>query len=91
MLQPGLMMERPLLISGIIEHAAAQFGSTQIVSRETHGPVFRYTFAESAARARRLAHALRHLGLGPGVRSDPSLGTITAIWKPITRFPAAAW
>jgi hypothetical protein len=33
-------MERPLLISGIIEHAAAQFGQTQIVSRETHRPVF---------------------------------------------------
>ena len=66
MLQPGLMMERPLLISGIIEHAAAQFGSTQIVSRETHGPVFRYTFAECAARAGRLAHALRHMGLAAG-------------------------
>src|SRR5260370_7092250 len=66
MLQPGLMMERPLLISGIIEHAAAQFGTTQIVSRETHGPVFRYTFTECAARARRLAHALRHLGLAAG-------------------------
>jgi acyl-CoA synthetase (AMP-forming)/AMP-acid ligase II len=66
MLQPGLMMERPLLISGIIEHAAAQFGRTQIVSRETHGPVVRYTFAECAARVRRLAHALGHLGLAPG-------------------------
>jgi acyl-CoA synthetase (AMP-forming)/AMP-acid ligase II len=66
MLQPGLMMERPLLISGIIEHAAAQFGTTQIVSRETHGPVFRYTFAECAGRARRLAQALRHLGLAAG-------------------------
>ena len=66
MLQPGLMMERPLLISGIIEHAAAQFGQTQIVSRETHGPVFRYTFAECAARARRLARALRNLGLAAG-------------------------
>jgi len=66
MLQPGRMMERPLLISGIIEHAAAQFGQTQIVSRETHGPVFRYTFAECAARAGRLAHALRHLGLSAG-------------------------
>jgi acyl-CoA synthetase (AMP-forming)/AMP-acid ligase II len=59
-------MERPLLISGIIEHAAAQFGQTQIVSRETHGPVFRYTFAECAVRARRLANTLRHLGLGAG-------------------------
>jgi len=66
MLQPGLMMERPLLISGIIEHAAAQFGDTQVVARETHGPVFRYTFAECAARARRLAHALRRLGLAAG-------------------------
>jgi 3-(methylthio)propionyl---CoA ligase len=66
MLQPGLMMDRPLLISGIIEHAAAQFGRTQIVSHETHGPVFRYTFAECAGRARRLANALRHLGLEAG-------------------------
>src|SRR5260370_19801298 len=66
MLQPGLMMERPLLISGIIEHAASQFGNTQIVARETHGPVFRYTFAECAARARRLARALRHMGLAAG-------------------------
>jgi acyl-CoA synthetase (AMP-forming)/AMP-acid ligase II len=66
MLQPGLMMQRPLLISGIIEHAAAQFGQTQIVSRETHGPVFRHTFAECAVRARRLAHALRRLGLSAG-------------------------
>jgi fatty-acyl-CoA synthase len=66
MLQPGLMMERPLLISGIIEHAAAQFGKTQIVSRETHGPLFRYTFAECAVRAQRLAQALRRLGLAAG-------------------------
>ena len=66
MLQPGLMMERPLLISSIIEHAAAQFGSRQIVSRETHGPIFRYTFADCAARARRLAHAIRRLGLAAG-------------------------
>src|SRR5260370_23765655 len=66
MLQPGLMMEGPLLISDIIEHAAAQFGTTQIVSRETHGPVFRYSFAGCAARARRVAHALRQLGLAAG-------------------------
>ena len=66
MLQHGLMMDRPLLISGIIEHAAAQFGDTQIVSRETHGSLFRYTFAECAARARRLANALRHMSLDAG-------------------------
>ena len=66
MLQPGLMMDRPLLISGIIEHAGAQFGDTQIASRETHGPIFRYTYAECAVRARRLANALRARGLDAG-------------------------
>jgi fatty-acyl-CoA synthase len=66
MLQPGLMMDRPLLISGIIEHAAAQFGNSRIVARETHGPVFRYTYSECAVRVRRLANAMRHLGLDAG-------------------------
>jgi fatty-acyl-CoA synthase len=61
-----MMMDRPLLISGIIEHAAAQFGDSAIVSRETHGPIFRYTYADCAARVRRLANALRGLGLDAG-------------------------
>jgi acyl-CoA synthetase (AMP-forming)/AMP-acid ligase II len=66
MLQPGLMMDRPLLISDVIEHAAAQFGDVEVVSRETHGPLFRTTYAQCAARARQLANALKHLGLGAG-------------------------
>ncbi len=66
MLQPGLIMDRPLLISGLIEHAAAQFGDVEIVSRETHGPLFRYTRAQCAARAHKLAHAIRRLGLRTG-------------------------
>jgi len=66
MLKPGLMMDLPLLISGILEHAAAQFGDSQIVSRETHGPMFRYTHAACAARVRKLANALRGLGLDAG-------------------------
>jgi 3-(methylthio)propionyl---CoA ligase len=66
MLQRGMMMDRPLLISGIIEHAAAQFGDSAIVSRETHGPIFRYTYSDCAARVRRLANALRALGLHAG-------------------------
>ena len=66
MLQPGLMMDCPLLVSGIIEHGAAQFGDVEIVSRETHGPMFRYTYAQCAARARKLANALAGLGLQPG-------------------------
>lgn len=66
MLQAGLMMERPLLLSSVIEHAAKQYGDVEVVSRETHGPLFRYTYAQCAARARRLANALTTLGLTPG-------------------------
>ena len=66
MLQPSLMMDCPLLVSNIIEHAAAQFGSVEVVSRETHGPLFRYTYAQCAARSRKLANALKSLGLEPG-------------------------
>jgi acyl-CoA synthetase (AMP-forming)/AMP-acid ligase II len=66
MLQPGLMMDQPLLISTILEHAEAQHCQSEIVSRETHGPVFRYTFAQCAARVKRLANALADMGLPPG-------------------------
>jgi len=66
MLQPGLMMDRPLLISSILEHSAAQFGDVEIVSRETHGPLFRYTYAECAVRARQLASTLAAVGLKQG-------------------------
>ena len=66
MLQPGLMMERPLLLSDVIEHAAAQHGDVEVVSRETHGPLFRTTYADCARRARKLAHALGQLGLSAG-------------------------
>jgi fatty-acyl-CoA synthase len=60
------MMDRPLLLSSVIEHAAAQFGDAEVVSRETHGPLFRYTYAQCAARARKLANALTTLGLEEG-------------------------
>ncbi len=63
MLQPGLMMDRPFLISDVIEHGAAQFGDVEVVSRETDGPLFRYTYAQCAARSRKLANALKSLGL----------------------------
>ena len=66
MLQPGLMMDRPLLISSILEHSAAQFGGVEIVSRETHGPLFRYTYADCAVRARQLANTLAAAGLKQG-------------------------
>ncbi len=66
MLQSGLMMDRPLLLSSVIEHAAAQYGAQEVVSRETHGALFRYSYGECAVRARKLANALAGLGLEPG-------------------------
>jgi len=72
MLKPGLMMDLPLLVSSILEHAADQFGDVEIVSRETHGPVFRYTYSRCAVRARKLANALSQLGLTAG----HSVGTL---------------
>ena len=72
MTQFGLMQEPPLLLSSVIEHAARQFGDVEVVSRETHGPLHRYTYQACAARARRLANALQSLGLAAG----DALGTI---------------
>ena len=62
----GKMMDRPLLVSTILEHGADQFGQQEIVSRETHGPLHRTTFAEVAKRSKKLANALAKLGLKPG-------------------------
>jgi fatty-acyl-CoA synthase len=64
--QAGLMMELPLLLSGVLQHAEAQNGQVDVVSRETHGPLFRYTYADCAKRARQLANALAGLGLQAG-------------------------
>ncbi len=64
--QPGLMMNCPMLISGILEHGAAQFGEQEVVSRETHGPLHRSTYADVARRSRQLANALAQMGLKAG-------------------------
>src|SRR5882672_3557370 len=64
----GLIMETPLLISGIIEHAAATHGATEIVSRTIDGGLHRYTYADARARAKRLAKALLALGVQQGDR-----------------------
>ena len=66
MLKTGQMMDRPLLISSILEHAAANFAEQEIVSRETSGPLFRYTYAHCAQRVRQLANALKARGLQAG-------------------------
>src|SRR5437764_718484 len=64
----GLMSERPLLISGILQHAANFHADTEIVSRLVDGSIHRYTYAEADRRSRQLAQALLRLGIEPGDR-----------------------
>src|SRR5207248_196850 len=64
----GLMSEQPLLISMLIQHAARFHGDVEIVSRTVEGDIHRYTYADSERRARKLAQALRRLGIEPGDR-----------------------
>jgi len=68
----GLMMDRPLLISSLLEHAANVFHDREIVSRTVEGGEHRYTWCEAAGRARRLVNALTDLGAVDGDR----VGTI---------------
>jgi 3-(methylthio)propionyl---CoA ligase len=64
----GLMMDMPLLISGLIRHADRHHGATEIVSKTVEGGIHRYTYRDAHARARRLANALRNLGIKPNDR-----------------------
>lgn len=64
----GLMMDTPLLISAIAEHAARYHGDREIVSVTADNPGHRYTYAQAVARARQLANALGKLGLSDGDR-----------------------
>ena len=64
----GLMMDRPLLTTEILKHAARNFKSTEIVTRTVEGPIHRYTVADSVERICKMANALRDLGVKPGDR-----------------------
>ena len=64
----GLMQDRPLLISSLIEYAAQYHGRSEIVSRTVEGPIHRYDYAAAHARSRRLAKALLRRGITLGDR-----------------------
>jgi fatty-acyl-CoA synthase len=63
----GLMMDVSLGVRHIAERAETVFGDREIVSLTQDG-VERSTYAQVVERARRLASALRELGVGPGDR-----------------------
>jgi len=64
----GLMMDRPLLISALLEHAGEYHGSTEIAARDFDGTIFRYDYAAARMRAKQLAQAIGALGIAPGER-----------------------
>jgi len=68
----GNMMDSPLLISGLIEHAASSNPNSEIVSRrcESDGEsdIHRYTMKDAAKRSKQIANALIDLGAKPADR-----------------------
>ncbi|HZZ93681.1 MAG TPA: 3-(methylthio)propionyl-CoA ligase [Usitatibacter sp.] len=68
----GLMMDEPLLVSSLLEHADRNHADTEIVSRTCEGAIHRYTYREAHRRSKRLANALARLG----VRAADRVGTL---------------
>ncbi|MCA6330870.1 MAG: long-chain fatty acid--CoA ligase [Phenylobacterium sp.] len=64
----GLMMDRPLTLPSILEYAATWHPTREIVTRTVEGPIHRYGYGDALARVKRMANALRDLGVGPGDR-----------------------
>ncbi len=65
---PGQMMDRPLLISSIIDYAAEVHPTAEIVSQTVEGGIHRYGYREARARIMKLAAALQAMGVKPGDR-----------------------
>src|SRR6185436_7151325 len=59
----GLMMDQPLLISTLIRHADRHHGAVEIVTKTVEGAIHRYTYRDAHARARKLANALKKMGI----------------------------
>src|SRR5258708_34173088 len=64
----GLMQDRPLLISQMIDFAAAYSPDVEIVTRTVEGPIHRYGYRDAQKRAKQVAEALQGLGIKLGDR-----------------------
>ena len=84
----GRMMEKPLLVSSLIEHAGCVHGTREIVGRTATGGTHRSTWAEVRGRAKRLAGALEARGIAGGERigtlGGSSLKRSEPTWTPST-------
>jgi fatty-acyl-CoA synthase len=68
----GLMQDRQLLISTLIDHAADCHADTAIVSREADGSLHATNWGDVAQRSRKLSRALQRLG----IRADDRVATL---------------
>jgi acyl-CoA synthetase (AMP-forming)/AMP-acid ligase II len=64
----GMMQDRPLLISSLIEHANTFHPRVEIVSRTVEGPIQRCTYGDIYRRSKQVAKALIARGVKPGDR-----------------------
>ena len=64
----GTIMDYPLTLPTILEHAGRLHGAQEIVSRRPDKSIHRCTFGDFYRRARLLAEALQKAGLKPGDR-----------------------
>ena len=64
----GLMMDVPLTITSIMDHAIRVHGDKEIVSVTKDNPRHRYTYREAFQRARQLANAMASMDLKRGDR-----------------------
>ena len=64
----GLMQQWPLLCHKILDYAAIQHGSREVVTRSVEGPITRTTYGEIRARSLRVAQGLARDGFAEGDR-----------------------
>ncbi len=64
----GLMMDFPLTLDHILEHARRMYPEKTIISKLPAGALREYSYAEFYTRVKRLCNALEALGIEPGDR-----------------------
>ncbi len=65
---PGLMMDYPLTIDRILEHANKLYSDKKIFTKLADGSFHQYTYADLYKRSKRLGNVLQKLGIESGDR-----------------------
>ena len=64
----GLMMNYPLTMDRILEHARALYSNAEVATKTLDGSWHRYTYGDMYVRVKQLANALKKLGVTTGDR-----------------------